>query len=155
MTTLPDDEHHHWMTLAYQCAQHAARIGEVPVGAVIVKDGILLAKAWNAPIRHHDPSAHAEIRAIRKAGKRVKNYRLSGTQLYVTLEPCLMCWGALVHARVETLIFGASDPKTGVCGGVFDAGTLPFLNHRPQVIGGVMATENSQLLKDFFATRRR
>jgi tRNA(adenine34) deaminase len=143
------------MAQALACAQAAESSGEVPVGAVIVAaDGAVLARAANAPIARHDPTAHAEILALREAGKALGNYRLPGCVLYVTLEPCAMCVGALVHARVARIVYGASDPKTGACGSVFDLAASPRLNHRIAVTGGVRAEESGELLKRFFAARR-
>jgi tRNA(adenine34) deaminase len=140
---------------ALVCAREAEAGGEVPVGAVIVSAaGELLARAANAPIATSDPTAHAEIVALRGAGRALGNYRLPGTILYVTLEPCAMCVGALVHARVARVVYGAPDPKTGACGSVFDLVASPRMNHRIAVTGGVRAEESAELLKRFFAARR-
>ncbi|HEX6995605.1 MAG TPA: tRNA adenosine(34) deaminase TadA [Gammaproteobacteria bacterium] len=144
-----------WMRRALELAREAARCGEVPVGAVLVDaDGTWLAEAHNAPIREHDPSAHAEMLAIRAAGKRVGNYRLPGTTLYVTLEPCAMCAGALVHARIARLVYAAPDPKAGACGSVFDIARSDRLNHRIVVESGLFEDEAAELLRAFFAERR-
>lgn len=143
------------MRLALEEARAAEAEGEVPVGAVLVsRDGEILARAHNAPIGHHDPTAHAEILALRQAAERVANYRLDAPVLVVTLEPCLMCMGALVHARVGGLVFGAADPKTGAAASCLEVPRLPFLNHSFPVQGGVLAEECGALLKDFFAARR-
>jgi tRNA(adenine34) deaminase len=143
------------MAQALACARTAESSGEVPVGALIVSaSGAVLARAANAPIALHDPTAHAEVLALRAAGQALGNYRLPGCVLYVTLEPCAMCVGALVHARIARIVYGASDPKTGACGSVFDLAASPRLNHRIVVTGGVRAEESGELLKRFFAARR-
>ena len=143
------------MEQALACAREAEANGEVPVGAVIVDSaGVPLARAANAPIAAHDATAHAEILALRAAGRALGNYRLPGCVLYVTLEPCAMCVGALVHARVARIVYGAPDPKTGACGSVFELSSSPKLNHRMEVTGGVLAEESAALLKRFFAARR-
>jgi tRNA(adenine34) deaminase len=143
-----------FMDQALILARQAEAAGEVPVGAVVVKDGSVLGSGWNQPIGAHDPTAHAEIMALRAAAKASGNYRLTGTTLYVTLEPCAMCAGAMVHARVARLVYGAADPKTGAAGSVFDLTGTDRLNHRLDVEGGVLAEECGGLLKDFFAKRR-
>jgi tRNA(adenine34) deaminase len=145
----------HWMRHALELARRAAGEGEVPVGAVLVREGEILGEGWNRPIGEHDPSAHAEIQALREAGRRVGNYRLPGSILYVTLEPCVMCAGAIVHARVSQVIYGAPDPKAGACGSVFDL--LPSdgrFNHRTEVRGGLLAEDGGALLRAFFRARR-
>jgi tRNA(adenine34) deaminase len=143
------------MRLALELAQHAAAGGEVPIGAVLVKDGEPVGQGWNRPIADQDPSAHAEIIALRDAGRRLGNYRLPGTTLYVSLEPCVMCAGALVHARVARVVYGAADPKGGACGSVFDLLPSDFrLNHRVECAGGVMAKSCADLLRAFFRKRR-
>lgn len=142
------------MARALAEARAAGAAGEVPVGAVVVYDGDLLAAAGNAPVAANDPSGHAEIRALRAAAEAAGNYRLPGTTLYVTLEPCLMCVGALVHARVERVVFGAADPKGGAAGSAVAGFDLPGLNHRPVVTGGVLAEECGELLRAFFRSRR-
>jgi tRNA(adenine34) deaminase len=135
-------------------AASAARAGEVPVGAVVVADGVIVGRGFNAPISTHDPSAHAEIAALRAAAARLGNYRLPGCDLYVTLEPCAMCAGAIMQARILRQVFGAPDPKTGACGGVVNLFTEPRLNHQTLVAGGVLAEECGALLREFFAVRR-
>jgi tRNA(adenine34) deaminase len=143
-----------FMAEALTLAEAAASAGEVPVGAVLVSDGEAIARAANAPIRLHDPTAHAEILALRAAGERSANYRLPGTTLYVTLEPCPMCAAAMVHARVERLVYGAADPKTGAAGSVMNLVEDPRLNHQIAVEGGVSADAASGLLQAFFRDRR-
>jgi len=147
-----DDER--WMRLALGLAERAEAAGEVPVGAVLVLDGELVAEGWNRPIATHDPAAHAEVVVLRAAGGILGNYRLTGSTLYVTLEPCLMCVGAIVHARVARLVYGASDPKSGVVNSLFQGFELPGLNHRPEVTAGVLADACSEQLKRFFRGRR-
>jgi tRNA(adenine34) deaminase len=152
---MADDRDHFWMREALERARAAADSGEVPVGAVLVDAGdLLLARAANAPIASHDPTAHAEIVALRAAGQGLRNYRLPGCTLYVTLEPCAMCVGALVHARIARLVFAAPDPKTGACGSVLDLTSSPGFNHRIAVTGGVLQEESAELLRRFFAERR-
>jgi len=143
-----------WMREALALAQRAETAGEVPVGAVLVKDGERVAAGWNQPILARDPTAHAEIMALRAGAQALGNYRLTGTTLYVTLEPCGMCAGALVHARVARLVYGAADPKAGAAGSVFNLVQADALNHRLEVTGGVLAEECGGLLKDFFSRRR-
>lgn len=142
------------MRRAIDQARNAALHGEVPVGAVLVKDGEVIATGYNHPIGSHDPTAHAEIRALRMASEQLGNYRLTGTTLYVTLEPCMMCLGAMLHARVSRVVFGAFDPKTGVCGSVLDLPAEQRLNHHTTVEGGLLAEDCGRLLQDFFAERR-
>jgi tRNA(adenine34) deaminase len=143
-----------FMRRALELARDAEACGEVPVGAVIVKDGEIVAEGSNRPIRSHDPTAHAEIVAMRAAAMALENYRIPGTTLYVTLEPCPMCTGAMVHARIERLVYAASDPRTGAAGSVFDLACNDALNHRMEVIGGVLANESAALLQAFFSARR-
>ena len=143
------------MQTALELASQAALAGEVPVGAIVVKDSVVIGRGFNAPIGLHDPSAHAEIQAMRDAAKNLGNYRLVGCTLYVTIEPCAMCAGAIQHARVARLVFGASDPKTGACGSVVNLMNEPKLNHHTEVIGGVMAEECGAVLSQFFASRRK
>jgi tRNA(adenine34) deaminase len=143
-----------FMAEAYLEAQKARAAGEVPVGAVIVKDGVVIARGYNHPIGKHDPTAHAEIVALRAAAQLLGNYRLPGCELFVTLEPCMMCAGAMMHARLARVVYGASDPKTGVCGSVLNLFEQEKLNHHTALNAGVMADECSQMLKDFFASRR-
>jgi tRNA(adenine34) deaminase len=148
------NEDEKWMGLALEQARKAEEEGEVPVGAVLVKDGLLIAKAHNQPISTNDPTAHAEIQLLRAAGKKLKNYRLTGTSLYVTLEPCAMCLGAIMHARVEHVVFGAYDPKTGVCGSSENLIDANCFNHKIDLVSGVLENESKQLLKNFFNSRR-
>lgn len=144
-----------FMHRALELAREAALRQEVPVGAVLVAaDGTVLAETFNAPVSQNDPTAHAEMLALRTAGVRVGNYRLPGATLYVTLEPCAMCAGALVHARIARVVFAAADPKAGACGSVFDIARSDKLNHRVEVSSGVLGAESSALLKTFFAERR-
>lgn len=143
-----------YMETALELASQAALAGEVPVGAIVVKDGVVIGRGFNAPIGQHDPSAHAEIQAIRDAAKTLGNYRLVGCTLYVTIEPCAMCAGAIQHARIARLVYGASDPKTGACGSVVNLMAEPRLNHHTEVIGGAMAEECGAILSQFFASRR-
>lgn len=143
-----------YMQQAIAAAQQAWALGEVPVGAVIVKDGEVIATGYNHPIGSHDPTAHAEIAALRAAASVLSNYRLPGCELFVTLEPCVMCAGAMMHARLARVVFGASDPKTGACGSILNLFTEEKLNHHTDVLGGVMADECGILLKSFFAERR-
>lgn len=144
-----------WMTHALELAQCAAAEGEVPVGAVVVKDGVMIGEGWNRPIAAHDPTAHAEVQALRAAARQVGNYRLVDTTLYVTLEPCAMCAAAMVHARVERVVYGAADPRTGAAGSIFNLLQAPQLNHQAEVCGGVLAAECSALLRKFFQARRK
>lgn len=146
------DEHH--MRRALELAREAEAAGEVPVGAVIVRDGAIVAEGWNQPIRAHDPSAHAEMIALRAAGQALGTYRLTDTTLYVTLEPCAMCAGAMVHARVQRLVFGATDPRAGAAGSVLNIVQHSALNHRIECSGGVLADECGVLLREFFFARR-
>lgn len=142
------------MLEALRLAAVAARQGEVPVGAVVVKDGRILGRGFNAPISSRDPSAHAEIRALREAARALANYRLAGCTLYVTLEPCAMCAGAIMQARIARLVYAATDPKTGACGSVVDLFSQKKLNHHTTVADGVLAAEAGRLLSDFFISRR-
>ncbi|MET3130682.1 tRNA(adenine34) deaminase [Oxalobacteraceae bacterium GrIS 1.11] len=148
---MPDTD---FMQLALEQAQHAWDLGEVPVGAVVVKDGVVIATGYNQPIGRHDPTAHAEIIALRAAAEKLGNYRLPGCALYVTLEPCVMCSGAMLHARLARVVFGASDPKTGACGSVLNLFEHGQLNHHTEIAGGVMADVCGAFLKRFFAERR-
>lgn len=143
-----------WMRHALALAERAAAEGEVPVGAVLVKDGVVIGEGYNRPIIDHDPSGHAEMIALRAAAKTLGNYRLNGTTLYVTLEPCVMCAGAITHARVQRLVFGAADPKAGAVHSLYDVIATPRLNHRVEWTGGVLEAECGQLLRDFFRARR-
>lgn len=144
-----------WMAWALELARRAEAEGEVPVGAVLVLDDTLIGEGWNRPIGENDPSAHAEVRALRDAGQRLGNYRFPGATLYVTLEPCPMCAGAIIHGRVARVVYGAADPKGGAAGSVFDL--LPSdgrFNHRTLCEGGLLAEESSTLLRNFFRSRR-
>jgi tRNA(adenine34) deaminase len=154
-TTEPDNMlDAQFMQLALKQAELAAAAGEVPVGAVLVRDGVVLGCGFNHPIGLHDPSAHAEMLALRDAAQKVENYRLPGCTMYVTLEPCAMCAGAMLHARLARVVFGAADPKTGVAGSVMNLFDQQKLNHHTRVTGGVMAEECSHFLSAFFAQRR-
>ena len=145
---------HQFMQQALDQAKLAAMAGEVPVGAVLVKDGKIISRGFNQPISNSDPSAHAEMIALRSATQLESNYRLPGTTLYVTLEPCIMCAGAMLHARVERVVFGAADPKTGAAGSVLNVFSEKQINHQTQVEGGIMDDECGQVLRDFFKGRR-
>lgn len=144
-----------YMAQALEAAEAARAAGEVPVGAVLVRGDEIIATGFNHPIGAHDPSAHAEMVALRAAARVLQNYRLPGCELFVTLEPCLMCAGAIMHARIARVVFGARDPKTGACGSVVDAFANTQLNHHTYAIGGVLATECGDALRSFFAYRRR
>ncbi|MCP4409154.1 MAG: tRNA adenosine(34) deaminase TadA [Gammaproteobacteria bacterium] len=145
----------HWMRCALVLARYAEEQGEVPVGAVIVKENKLVSKGCNSPIEHHDPTAHAEIRAIRNAGQILRNYRMPDTTLYVTLEPCHMCLGAMLHARIKRLVFGAQDTRTGAAGSVFNLAQAKQTNHRIELTGGMLGQECAELLQGFFKRRRQ
>lgn len=142
------------MRVALGLAREAGSVGEVPVGAVVVRDGEIIGRGFNQPILRHDPTAHAEIMALRDAANRVGNYRLPGCVLYVTLEPCVMCTGAIMHARIARVVFGARDPKTGAAGSVVDLYGENRLNHHADIVGGILAEECGALLSSFFAARR-
>ena len=144
-----------WMVLALDQARLAQVMDEVPVGAVLVQDNQLIASAHNQPISNNDPTAHAEIQLLREAGKKLHNYRLPNTTLYVTLEPCTMCLGAIVHARVSRVVFGAYDQKTGVCGSCQDLSNSECFNHSIETQGGVLTDECKALLQKFFKARRK
>ena len=143
-----------YMQRAIELARHAEAEGEVPVGALIVYDDKIIAEGWNTPITGNDPTAHAEIKALRAAADTIKNYRLLDTTLYVTLEPCVMCAGAIIHARVKRVVFGATDPKTGAAGSVFDVLNTDRLNHHVDILQGVLAEECGALLSEFFKAKR-
>ena len=151
MTTETDTE---YMQIALDLAHQAALNGEVPVGAIIVKNGVIIGRGSNAPIGLHDPTAHAEIIAMRQAAQHLGNYRLINCTLYVTLEPCAMCSGAVQHARIAKLVYGASDPKTGACGSVINLMAEPKLNHHTEMVSGVLADECGAVLTAFFKQRR-
>lgn len=150
----PIVEDERFMREALEQARLAAAAGEVPVGCVIVHDGQVVASGFNRPISRHDPTAHAEIEALRAAGAALGNYRLGGCTLYVTLEPCAMCAGAMVHARIGRLVYGAVDPRAGAAGSAFDLLRSPAFNHRLEVAGGVLEAECREMLLDFFRQRR-
>ncbi len=143
-----------YMQEALRLAAQAAAAGEVPVGAVVVRDGAIVGRGYNQPIARTDPTAHAEIMAMRDAGKTLGNYRLADCDLYVTLEPCVMCSGAIMQARIRRVIFGARDAKTGACGSVIDLFAQAHLNHHAEVSGGMLADESVALLQEFFSRRR-
>src|SRR5207248_5693684 len=143
-----------FMQAALELAGEAAALGEVPVGAVVVKDGEIIGRGFNRPISSADPTAHAEIVALREAAARIGNYRLPGCGLYVTLEPCAMCVGAMVHARIGRIVYGAADPKTGACGSIVDLPALSTFNHHGRFEGGMLERECGEILKRFFAERR-
>lgn len=151
---LPADADRAYMRRALLLAQRAADAGEVPVGALLVKDDAIVAEGWNQPISGHDPSAHAEMVALRAAAQTLGNYRLTGTTLYVTLEPCVMCAGAIIHARVSRLVFGARDPKAGAVDSIYDVIARPRLNHVVEWSGGVLEQECAAILREFFRARR-
>jgi tRNA(adenine34) deaminase len=144
-----------FMREALSLARQAAEFGEVPVGAVVVKDGAVVGRGYNRPLSSKDPTAHAEVMALRDAAERIGNYRLGECELYVTLEPCAMCAGAIMHARVSRVVYGAADPKSGACGSVVDLFAEGRLNHHATIVGGVMAEEAARLLQDFFSARRQ
>jgi tRNA(adenine34) deaminase len=144
----------HWMMAALEEARRARDAGEVPIGAVVALDGAIVGRGFNQPISSGDPTAHAEIVAIRAAARRLGNYRLTGAVLCVTIEPCLMCVGALVHARIATLVFGAAEPRTGAVVSTVRAAELPGHNHRVEVVGGILEHECRELMQTFFRERR-
>lgn len=152
--SLLEDSENHFMQQALNLAAQAATADEVPVGAVVVKDNIIIGRGFNQPIGQHDPSAHAEINALRDAAHQLGNYRLPGCELYVTLEPCAMCAGAIMHARISRVIFGARDPKSGAAGSVVNLFSEARLNHHTEVVGGVLAEPCGRVLSEFFAQRR-
>ena len=143
-----------WMKIAINEAKLAMDENEIPVGAVLVKNNTLIAQSHNQSINKNDPTAHAEIEILRKAGTQLKNYRLTESTLYVTLEPCAMCFGAMIHARIERIVFGATDPKTGVCGSCINLNEENFFNHNISINGGILEKESSELLRLFFKSRR-
>ena len=149
-----DEADERWMREALGHARAAEALGEVPVGAVVVKDGVVIATGYNHPIAMHDPTAHAEIMALRAAARLLGNYRLPGCELYVTLEPCAMCSGAMMHARLARVVYGASDPKTGACGSIVDLPAIGHWNHHGVFEGGLLADECAAVLRRFFAERR-
>ena len=143
-----------WMKIAIEEAKLAMNENEIPIGSILVQNKKIIAKAHNQPIGNNDPTAHAEIQLLRKAGKQKENYRLIGSTLYVTLEPCAMCFGAMIHARIERIVFGALDPKTGVCGSCMNLNNENFFNHKISITGGVLEKESSDLLRLFFKSLR-
>lgn len=147
-------EHQHWMQQALQLAEKAQSMNEVPVGAVLVKDEQIIGRGFNQPITNHDPSAHAEIIALREAGQTLKNYRLINTTMYVTLEPCAMCAMAMVHARVEQIVFATREPRTGAGGSLYQLLQHSGHNHKIEIVEGVMQEESSNMLKKFFKEKR-
>lgn len=154
MTSETDSLDIFWMQRALELARKAQALGEVPIGAVLVRDDQIIGEGFNAPISQQDPTAHAEIMALRDAARRIGNYRLLNTTLYVTIEPCSMCAGALIHARVAQLVYGASEPRSGAAGSIFDILQSASLNHRVEVRHGVLAEECADLMQAFFRTRR-
>jgi len=146
--------HNFWMQKALEEAEKSLSKNEVPVGAVIVLGGEIIGRGHNQPISKRDPTSHAEIEAIRNASEEIKNYRLKGADLYVTLEPCAMCFGAIVHSRISNIFFGAGDQKSGVCGSCEDLSEKKYFNHKPHITGHIMANECSKILKDFFKAKR-
>jgi len=149
-----NNKHKFWMKKALEEAQKSLSKNEVPVGAVIVLDGEIIGRGHNQSILKKDPTSHAEIEAIRNASEEIKNYRLKGADLYVTLEPCTMCYGAIVHSRISNIFFGASDQKSGVCGSCEDLSEKTYFNHKPHITGQIMNKECSKILKDFFKAKR-
>jgi tRNA(adenine34) deaminase len=154
MTTVTEPDDEHWMRAALELAAAGVALGEVPVGALVVNDGMIIGRGYNQPISSHDPTAHAEIMALRDAAQRLGNYRLVGCTLYVTMEPCVMCAGAALHARVARLVYGAREYKTGAHGSVIDVFAEPRLNHHCEVHGGVLADQSAALISGFFEARR-
>jgi tRNA(adenine34) deaminase len=152
---MPDETHKYWMEKALELARKAESAGEVPVGAVLVKDEQLIAEGWNQPVSSHDATSHAEIMAMREAGIKLSNYRLIDTTMYVTLEPCSMCVGAMIHARVAKVVYGASEPRTGALGGAFNLLMSNEHNHNFDVVSGVLAEESRDMLQSFFQSRRK
>lgn len=150
---MTDDET--WMRDALALAEQGAAEGEVPVGALVVRDGRVLGRGWNRPISAHDPTAHAEVMALRDAARNEANYRLPGATLYVTIEPCTMCFGALMHARITRLVFGATEPRAGACVSQLRLPEQTFYNHRIEVTGGVLAEDSANLLRAFFRHKRQ
>ena len=144
----------HWIGYALKLAKRAEEEGEVPVGAVIVRNDELVSEGWNQPIKGHDPTAHAEIMALRAAGNAESNYRLPGATLYVTLEPCVMCVGAITHARIDRVVYGADDPRAGAAGSAFSLLGSDLFNHSLEVQGGILAEECGEILRNFFKVRR-
>lgn len=155
MQAISQDEDEIWMRAALDLAREAWNAGEVPVGAVVVADGKIVGRGYNQPITSHDPTAHAEVVALRDAAGRLANYRLPGATLYVTMEPCVMCAGAILHARVARVVYGAKEYKTGAHGSIMDVFAEPRLNHHCEIVGGVLADECAALISGFFESRRQ
>ena len=149
------NEDEKWMQIAISEANLAKSKDEIPVGAVLIQNSELIAQAHNQQISNNDPTAHAEIQVLRIAAKKQSNYRLVGSTIYVTLEPCTMCLGAMMHARIKRIVFGASDPKTGVCGSCANLASEAFFNHRIEVLGGILEKESKEILQSFFKLRRK
>ena len=149
------DDDFRFMKLALELAKKAELKDEVPVGALVVRNGEIIGRGMNASISDHDPTSHAEINAIRDAAKAIKNYRLKDCSIYVTLEPCAMCVGAIQHARIEKIIYGAPDPKTGACGSTVNLINIKEINHHAEAVGGILEKECGQILKDFFLSKRK
>jgi len=149
-----DSQHELWMEEALRCAQRALEIDEVPVGAVVVFEGRVVGRGWNRNLADNDPTAHAEIIALREAGRAIGNHRLGECELFATIEPCAMCAGAMVHARIRRLVYGADDPKAGAVHSVLQVANHPRLNHQMEVIGGVLAGRSAEILQEFFRKRR-
>ena len=149
------NEDEKWMQIAISEANLAKSKDEIPVGAVLIQNNELIAQAHNQPISHNDPTAHAEIQVLRIAAKQQQNYRLVGSTIFVTLEPCAMCLGAMMHARIKRIVFGASDPKTGVCGSCANLTSEAFFNHKISVLGGILEKESKEILQSFFKLRRK
>ena len=149
------NEDEKWMQIAISEANLAKSKDEIPVGAVLIQNNELIAQAHNQSISHNDPTAHAEIQVLRIAAKQQSNYRLVGSTIYVTLEPCTMCLGAMMHARIKSIVFGASDPKTGVCGSCANLTSEAFFNHRIEALGGILEKESKEILQSFFKLRRK
>jgi len=154
MKRLNYNRHEKWMLHAINEAEKSMNLNEVPVGAIIVLNDEIIGRGHNQPILKKDPTSHAEIEAIRNASEKIKNYRLKGADLYVTLEPCTMCYGAIVHSRISNIFFGASDQKSGVCGSCEDLSEKKYFNHKPHITGQIMNKECSKILKDFFKAKR-
>ena len=149
------NEDEKWMQIAISEANLAKSKDEIPVGAVLIQNNELIAQAHNQPISHNDPTAHAEIQVLRIAAKQQRNYRLVDSTIFVTLEPCAMCLGAMMHARIKRIVFGASDPKTGVCGSCANLTSEAFFNHKISVLGGILEKESKEILQSFFKLRRK
>jgi len=154
MKSIDHNSMERWMSYAILEAKKSQKIDEVPVGAIIVLNNEIVGRGFNQPIRKKDPTSHAEIEAIRNASKNIGNYRLVDAEMYVTLEPCTMCYGAIVHSRMSSIFYGASDPKTGVCRSCDDLSQKSYFNHQPKIIGGILEGDSSRILKEFFSNKR-